>query len=366
MTDLLESQSILITFLKYSGFFPFQIGTDEWKTSQINLIACCLINTVAITIFLLSSFAYASSSNSFLYDESSVTLMIHILEVCCNTYNRAVFFFYTLRYYGQQKSFLQLLVQIESKVSALKLSGTQLANFYAISSWRIKTWCMINVIFFTIVQILYGTVLMENEPFHHLIQSFLYIIFSFHFVILMTFIAYQVLVLRKCFQLINCNLTRFISHSSVYYEKEIFDIFAIIYDFHDAIDLFNNFYGRIVFANFVFIFGVTSSEIYFSFVSGIFTNLTEEDGKFFIYNIVNISWCAPLMISFFMLGDACNEMKDEVERCLKIMRNNLEGLSCKTVIYVEKFLISFNARDYEFTTKGFFVIDRSIVYNVSS
>jgi hypothetical protein len=101
-------------------------------------------------------------------------------------------------------------------------------------------------------------------------------------------------------------------------------------------------------------------------VSGIFTNLTKEHGMFFIYNIVNISWCAPLLISFFMLGDACHEMKNEVEKCLKIMRDNLEGLSCKTVMYIEKFLISFNAHDFEFTTKDFFVIDRSIVYNVSS
>lgn len=283
--NFIKSQKYEIKILNSFGFFIFDAETLKISTKR--RIYCFILN-IGLTIhFLISSYIYTGSYNEFLMDNSNVTYCIHLVEVLANIFMKFIVLYSTLLQYEHQLDFLKLFAEIELKISRMRFSKAALEDFYQSLKVSSLISIVIYLIFFGILEVFYATLLMESEPISHIFQSATFLVLTFSFVILTAFIGHQVQTLGKFLSIIKANLRHHISLSS-HFELEIKEIFQLIYDLRVLIEIWNEFYGVLIFGTFVFVLGVFSSEVYFFFVTFHFSNLIHASPLYFLYDLCNL------------------------------------------------------------------------------
>lgn len=285
MTIFIESQKILLKILTFLGFFSFDFC--NYKRTNRRWIYCYLFNLVVNIHFVFVTMHYLKTYVEFLHDDSSVTQVIHFIESTTNLVTKFIIVMSSLFRYDRQIDLLKSLEWIEGKIYGLKFEN--LTIFFESLRLKLKVFIIFSAIFHIILQILYTQILMADEPLLHKLTSITYIFFSFHFTMVSFFIYFQLLTLKKFCEISRKNLAYFVMQSS-FYENKIDEIYEIIFHIKDFFISWNYFNGLIIFGCFVFVFGVLSAELYFSFVTFFFSNLADLQPIYHLYNFCNLIW----------------------------------------------------------------------------
>lgn len=353
MSKFLKSQTILLKILSLFGFFAFNCQTYERTYSR--WIYCYLFNVAANIVLIYMSFYYIQTSTAFLHD-GSITKLIHIVEFVINLITTFIIVMSTLIRYDGLIKFLKALEMIELQVQRMRISS-DLKKFYERLKFKTNVAIIFSITFNLTIQIIYVNILMANEPFMHKLTCVCYDLFSFHFSTVSLFIFVQLKTLEKFCKVIKENLKRCMMHSC-FCEKEIGEIYKIIFDVQDLMDSWNYFNGFIVFAGYIYIFGSLTSELYFTCVSAIFTNLIHTDAIYYIYNACNLIWCLPMITIVTLIGKTCTKISEEIENCMLITRSSYDDQQR----IKEKFLM--HLENKKFTANDFFIIDDSMIFKV--
>lgn len=285
MSKFIDSQKILLNILTFLGFFSFDFC--NYKRTNRRWIYCYLFNLVVNIHFVFVTLHYLKTYVAFLHDESNVTQIIHFIESITNLVTKIIIVLSSLFRYDRQIDILKSLEWIEGKIYGLKFED--LTKFFEHLRLKSKIFIICSAIFHIILQIMYTQILMKDEPLLHKITSVTYIFFSFHFTMVSFFIYFQLLTIKKFCEILRKNLAYFVMQSS-FHEKKIDEIYEIIFNIKDLFISWNYFNGLILFGCFVFIFGVLSAELYFSFVTFFFSSLAVLEPIYHFYNFCNLIW----------------------------------------------------------------------------
>lgn len=361
--SFISSQSLLLSILDQCGFFTFDIESSIRTKRRIIFSVFVYISSFLCSI--TSSYFYSQTSEEFIRDESNVTRTIHDAEISTNLISQILIIYAILIRIKPQQRFFELFRCIENRVAALNFSGVELENFYTKIKIRSKLWIGVYMMFYSILLYIYVFMLTKNESLSHQFLCAMYMIFTCYFTTIAVLLYYQVTSLVKFLYIINKNLRFFIStSSSFYYERQISELFKLIFDFQSIISLWSSSFGLTAFALFVFIFGILSTETYFTFAIFQFSNKWESDSIYYLYAVCNLIWCLPVVIAMNFIGLSCSRVHDELDEFSKILRKNSECCRKDIATLIEKFLTHFNHSDYHFTTNEFFIIDGSFIYKV--
>ncbi|KAL7027851.1 hypothetical protein ACKWTF_005618 [Chironomus riparius] len=361
--DFLSSQWLLLKILDICGFFTFNVEklSSTRKKLFYNILMSVGGTIGAFTVAIL----YSQSSDEFLNDYSTVTSTIHNSEMSTNIINHLIIVFVTLFRIKELKEFFRKFKVLEGKIFRLKFSEMELEKYYIKNRSNIVYIVSIYTIYFGSLLLIYDTVLTIDESLSHVLLSTMYMFFACYFTTISLFLFYQVEALCTFLSIVNKNLKCLVTSSSFFTEHRISELFIIIFEIQDLINLWSKSFGLTAFGFFVFTFGVLSAEIYFSFATFYFSNIWQASDIYYLYNFCDIIWCLPVIGALSSIGFSCSNFYYELEISSRILRKNSENCDKHVKDSIEKFFIHFNRADFYFTANEFFNLDGSILYKVT-
>lgn len=360
MTTFLDTQKILLKFLLFFGFFTYDPLT--LKVSTYRKIYCLIFDFLSFVQFSLVTLSYSNTFNEFLQVNSEVTHTIIIVEILTNLVTKLIIVICSYIRDEIQIEYLKAFYELEIKVQTLKIKF-DFEAFYKSLALKCKIFTISCFTFYIILQITYTEILMTSESFIHRLTTLCYIIFSIHFSMLSFFIYFQLLALEKFGELIHLNLKFFTSHST-FYKNEIKEIYEMIFDIQDLIKLWSVANGPLAMGLFIFLFGVTSSEVFFVLVTAVYSNLIMKQKIYILYDIFNIIWIFPIAAMLILVTSSCDKVQERIEKIIMDLRNFIDD-SDKVKGKMEKFLLQFYSEKQNFTAYDFFKVDRSLIYKVN-
>lgn len=351
----LKSQKVLIAILTCFGFFAYN-ANGNLESSLSRKCFCVVINCFSVVQYLIFAIKNIQTFNDFLGDGSFTTATCHNLEAISVEF---IYFWiiYSISFtHKEQILFLKRLATVEEIISTC--NREKLEDSYCRLRITANVMIFSCFAFFFCLSSVYAFILSYDEGIFYV---FITMLSSVYFTLIVIFLDNLVNIIRELFEIINFNLNQFINRSD-FYHKDIQVLLKTQVELINIIEDFSQAFGLLVLALFVYFSGCTAIESYFAYVTILF-DLTKKSVKFEIYSICNVLWAFSLILVLHRLGLSCSKVLTAIDESKIILRTiDIRDVSRHLI---DRHFVSLSTRNINFTSRGFFVIDGSIIYNVT-
>ena len=309
----LEAQHVLIAFLKYFGFFAFEIGSNgsiEVRTS-IRFLYSLSLNSFGQVSFLLTHFYFTSEIGDYLNDGNKATKLVMWLEGFTFELSSFTVFYGIFWLRKKQVKLLTLILELEKEIGKLKTSGVD----YNKKLQRKSTLNVLSSVFLHVfIMICYIGVVPKDNILIYLPISLLYISFGLYLTLIIQFMKNLVESFGSFFEELDWKLQNLITSCPFHYhDNEVRKIFQIYDKIFEAIPIFNESYGVIVLGIFTYVFGIVTFEIYYGFAMTFDTPVKLQLDE--IFGVLgNIIAFMPMLFTFCSFGFSCEIAQDKVKK----------------------------------------------------
>lgn len=355
----IEAQKPLIKCLKFFGFFFYNIEDSAWSSSVKLKVYCVLANTFSV-IPLVFNLAYSIEGFvDFLGDGNNVTFMCHALEVLSTEFMASIIIYIILATKAEQIEFFTMLESVENELRNLPFTKCALEEFYR----RMKINTLVTVVgligFIALLLMTYSIIFGDIS---HVIQVAFVLSFTAYVMFITMFMHNLSLTVEKFYNVINLALRAFVEKPELYL-REISVVLNLHHKLTFAIEVFNESFGVLVFGIFVFSFGTLTIELFFGYVI-IYTSLMSKSLVYLFYCIANLLWMVPFISMLQLIGCISSRIQEEVAESQRIVKAcSFDKINVK---FVNQHLLCSLQADHKLTANGLFVIDRSLIFNVSN
>lgn len=355
--EFIKAQQSLISSLIVLGFFIFKIEPTLSKTSIALKTSCVLINGAFFLIHIYNYFMSINVYNEVLGDGGEVTKICHILEEAATSFNFILFINGIIWRQRHQIKLLKAFRDLENELKNFSYTHELMTQFYNNLKFNSRL-ILIGTIF-------HGTALFVGYLYvfgSEILGVFSLIVFSAECTLAVSFLGNLVNVSKMYVDVINKNLEFCLSRSN-FYLNEVHFLLKLHHRITQSIVIFNDAYGIIVFGTFFFVSSSIALELYFLYVT-MMMNLNDGSLRHFVLMTLDVTWLMPIVAVMQWLGSSCSHVRESLQKTKSIMSTCEQcDVSVKAV---NGFLLTSIEDEYSFTANGFFPIDSSMIYNVSS
>lgn len=316
---LLDCELPLISILKIFSNVVFYYDSKCFKISKLTNIYCfCLTMFLQGFYWFMSSLNYTSMAAKF--DEGSKTTeMIHLLV--CWSLELGLFPILVNAFLNQknQVKLLNKILKIEDSIKSLKyqLNQKQCYRKFQVAA----NLSMVSAITYFIVLIYIFMVHIQPEQheayFKNMFIELFHTLLAILFNLITIFMVFLVKIIIFLFQQLNFNIEKQISDVSALKKnanfKEIVQLLKIQQKLKKTMLLFSKSFGLACLGIFLHNVGMVTCVVFLQYIT-----LRDIDlfvsWEIIVYDIVNMIWSVPLIISFGILARECEKVVLEAEK----------------------------------------------------
>jgi hypothetical protein len=308
--NFVESQNILLVFLKFFGIFPINfVGKfRKFKNHLYNAV-------VSVALIVGFSIVVVSDWNLAVIDtvekDSYLLSLTEMTAVFSPIFCFAIIKFYLLVKSDVQENYFDMVRDLEATVRSYYVKNTKTDKIIKDLKKSILRQEIFLIIYYLLIEFFYASISVTDNIFQYMFANSFYEIFNCFFVQILIFLKMNINFLRQIQNHLNqvlLNLQKQHRHFNVE------DFLKIHRKIMDYLEVFNKTFGFIFLMTFAAVFGSMIPEIHKSVL--ILMQLNSEVNLIF-YIILNFIWA---MFSYYHLGQfafACDGLKDEVNFSIK-------------------------------------------------
>lgn len=326
---LLRSQIPILTFLTIFSLFVFKYDSKWFKTSRPTTIYCVsMAISTQIFFWYISTLTYTSMASKF-DKESALTAFVHSLESISLGLGMFPILLNAFLNRKNQVNLLNKTLELDDKISSLKYQLNQKQTYKKFQMGAIAS-IVLTCSFYTTLIILLEAYIYPGR--HELLSQealilIIHILFSIAFNLLNIFMTLLVKIINKMFQTLNLNLEQELANLEPNLRKVV-EILEIHKEHRKLFNLFSKSFGIAIVGLFLEHVALMTCELFLDYLTvKNFDNFGEKE-ILIIYDIINIIWCAPLVISFGVLDNECEKVVLEAEKNDFLLKQiDIEGIN---------------------------------------
>lgn len=312
--NFLEAQSSLLKVLKLFKFFSFKLDPHNVKLCNDALIRCIVTHSILQLIFLISHHYYVVVIGNYIHDPNPVSEMLTALEALVIMLSSYTILYVTFFERNKQIYVLNQLLIIEREINEMKYSRLQ---FNEKLKQRTTLTLIISFLYTAFFLSVYAAITPSKHFFAYFLETLNYMIFNFFLICITIFIKNLTLTFKNLFEELNNNIKSHVMRDTFEISsKDIRNIFTTHDKLIQCIQVFNKCFGLYFIAIFVFLFGITTFEIYFGLNS---IEAAKSHSFIFVSLIISVLYYVPIGGHFCTIGYTCNDVREEVMEKKKIL-----------------------------------------------
>jgi hypothetical protein len=310
--SFIEAQSSLIKVLDLFNFFPFKVDFDRVTSNARSFRKCILFMIFWILQFGISHYYFVEQiGGSYLSDGNPVTQLVTKIESSAIIVALITGIYGSFAHRMSQMNLLNKLLNIESRVRRMRFSRLQYNE-------RLKRRVNGEVTFVAIFAVFSTTyfiiLLLDNQKFFlYFLETFNYLLFAFSALCIIQFIRNVALTFGNLLDELSFNLKSHTKRNTINFDdEEVRSIFVTRSELIECIEAFNESFGYQIVGIFIYLFGVGTIEVYFTFSSIALMPSTDFTLAQILSYIGNVIAYSPLFVFLTFLGSACSSVKEAV------------------------------------------------------
>lgn len=312
--NFLEAQSSLIKVLRSIKYFTYKVDFNHVTLDSKSLKKCIYFLIFCIIVFLVTNFYCVLTLGSFLPDDNPVTLLMTRLEALAMILSIIIIIYGSIFRRHSQVILLNRLLCVEREIVKMKFSRLQ---YNEKLKYRVNLEMIFNVMFMIYWSAFYVVVLKRENFALFFILTLNYIIFDCFLLCAIQFIRNLILTFRNLLYELVFNLKSHILLRTLNFKnEEVKNIFIIRNDLIESINLFNKSFGVQVLGTFIYLFGISSLEIYFAFTRIALMPTSDLSLTQIIMLIGNAAIFLPIFTFLLQIGFACTSVKEAVKKSM--------------------------------------------------
>lgn len=314
--NFLESQTLLISFLKFFGFFTYKIKSDGSidDNSRFYFTYSVIVNSFNHVFFVTVHIHFAKLVDNYLEDKNHVTELVTSLEaiaveLCC-----AILYYSIMFCRRPQIKFLREIAGLEREIRSINRTQCDYNLKMRRDSLVIIT---VNLVFHVSSIIYYIVIIPRSNMFKiYVFETINYVTFSIFLIFIIQFMENLVSTMGNLFDELNKILKHLITACPFHFsDKDLTAVFKLHDRMVASIENFNESFGVIALGIYIFVFGICTFEVYFAY-GAIFNSFKPMDLNVALNVFGNICSFIPLFFTFCKLGFTCERVQEKVFRLI--------------------------------------------------
>lgn len=311
--NFIEAQSCLLVFLKRLGFFSYAInsGGAFVERRRSNWIYSIAFNLCSHFAFIGIHLLFVRQIDNFLGDNNRITELVTMLEGGTIELSWFIIVYSIFLHRDSQISFIRRIVELEREVEGMKFSS-QCYEYNKSLRRNSLRFITVQVVFHVGFLCYYAAIIPSKMFIVFFSETFLYVIYDITLIFITHFLDNLVRTLGNLFVEINRNLEYCIQTNPMHFHnRDLIKIFSVHDRVVQSIAMFNQSFGVLVLAVFMFVFGIITFELYFAIVAS-FNGVAPLDMSLLPSIIGNVLSFSPVLITICRLGTTCRQVREKV------------------------------------------------------
>lgn len=307
----LEAQKLVVKILKCVGFFAYGIDNiGDNIDYKLRVFFCIVINTFSHVFLLGVHITFTLQVENYLSDDNAATQLVTYLEGLAVEVSSFFIFYGILFCKKSQVEFFRTVTKLEEEIRQLKMTR---GSYNEALRMKSKLEVVGEVLIHVGIIILYSFIVPRDKFFIFMIETVNFVAFSLYLILVTQFMNNAVKTLGNLFDELERNLQHFVSPCPFHFhDGELKKVFAIHDKLIETIPLFNESFGVIALAIFIYNFGMVAFELYFGFSLIFSSSPALFNLNLFLNVFSNILTFIPLLLTFCNFGFTCESVQEKV------------------------------------------------------